>query len=182
MVSRRRAREAALQALYQCDTLGEWSRETIDLYFSVFCGNNHDEDAPAGGKPEAAIANEKVLRLKQLEVENSEFARSLAVGVSEHRDFVDRQIAAASTNWSLARMARVDRNILRVACYEMAYLADIPINVSINEAIEIAKNYGTEDSAMFVNGVLDNIAHAFSNNPALTLAGPERERRKNLAA
>lgn len=170
MVSRRRAREAALQALYQCDTLGEWTAQAVDLYFEVFYG-----------RPSCPTAAQNQNHHNHNGQENYEFARVLMTGVLAHIDFVDRQISAASTNWSITRMARVDRNILRVACFEMAFLADIPLNVSINEAIEIAKNYGSEDSPMFVNGVLDNIAKAFAGNPGLTPAGPERQRRKSAA-
>jgi len=182
MVSRRRAREAALQALYQCDTLAQWTKEAVDLYFELYCNSSPDAATAEIDTPACAKGVEKAARHKELEQENLRFARSLIMGVIENLDFIDRQIAAASTNWSVARMARVDRNILRVACYEMAFAADIPVNVSINEAIEIAKTYGTEDSPMFVNGVLDNIAKAFESNPALNPAARERQRRKNIRA
>jgi transcription antitermination protein NusB len=139
MKSRRRAREAALQALYQCDTLQDWSAEAVDLYFKVF----QSESSP--------IAEDS-------SQENHDFARALIGGVIEHLSEIDDQISSASTRWSIGRMSRVDRNILRLASYEIAFVPDIPVNVSINEAIEIAKRYGTDDSPMFINGVLDNVA------------------------
>lgn len=139
---RRKARESALQALFQCDALGEWNRSCIDTYFTVFQRELTEDDE----------ANE-----------NLSFCRSLITGVVERLDSIDTHISAASTHWSMARMSRVDRNILRLATYEIAFIPEIPTNVTINEAIEIAKRYGTDDSPMFINGVLDNIARALSN-------------------
>ncbi|NLF25310.1 MAG: transcription antitermination factor NusB [Deltaproteobacteria bacterium] len=139
MKSRRKAREAALQALYQCDTLGDWSDAAIDLYFSVFQSGQAETD-DLGGE------------------DNRAFARMLMLGVLEHRSEIDDHIAGASNRWSMGRMCRVDRNLLRLAAFEIAYLPEIPVSVSINEAIEISKRYGIDDSPMFINGVLDNLA------------------------
>ena len=139
MKSRRRARESALQALYQCDTLEDWSEAAVELYFKVYQAE--------------ALAVED-----QAERENLEFARALIMGVAARLEEIDGKLSGASTRWSINRMCRVDRNILRLAAYEIAFLADIPVNVTINEAIEIAKRYGTDDSPMFINGVLDNVA------------------------
>lgn len=183
MRSRRRAREAALQALYQCDTLGDWSQSTVDLYFSCFCKVDipTDFEEVLASVEDSSAGSEKLTRLKAVEKENLHFARTLIGGTVDNREFIDRQIAAASTHWSLARMARVDRNILRLASFEMACLPDIPINVSINEAIEIARAYGSEDSPMFVNGVLDNIAKALANQP-VSPEGAENHVKKKVAA
>jgi len=137
--SRRRAREAALQALYQCDTLQDWSEAAVDLYFTAFQSEHSAVQHPA-------------------DMENCTFARELVMGVASHLAEIDDQIAGASTRWSINRMCRVDRNLLRLAAYEIAYLPQIPVSVTINEAIEIAKRYGTDDSPMFINGVLDNLA------------------------
>ncbi|MFT5430157.1 MAG: N utilization substance protein B, partial [Myxococcota bacterium] len=71
---------------------------------------------------------------------------------------IDKLITKASTNWKLERMALVDRNILRIATLELKHLTDIPPKVTLNEAIEIAKRYGTEDSGSFINGILDKIS------------------------
>lgn len=152
MMSRRRAREVALQALYQCDTLGDWSNEAIDLFFSTF-GARPEHDST-----EDSQAPEKKEQKEQNDHDNVEFCHRLIQGARDELESVDKQLTAASTHWSISRMARVDRNILRIACYEILFLSDIPVNVSINEAIEIAKLYGSEDSPTFINGVLDKIA------------------------
>lgn len=85
------------------------------------------------------------------------FAEPLIRGVLEHLNTIDEQIRRYAKNWDLHRMALVDRNILRLAIYEMVHRLDIPPVVTINEAIEIAKKYSTEDSGKFVNGILDKI-------------------------
>ena len=147
MKSRRKAREAALQALYQCDSLGDWSADQIGLFLSEFVEMEEDSS--------------------DLSKRNLEFARALMLGVIERIDLVDGHISLASSHWSLPRMSRVDRNILRLATYEILFCNDIPPSVAINEAIEIAKRYGTEDSPMFINGVLDHIAVALAANPEM---------------
>lgn len=85
------------------------------------------------------------------------FADPLIRGVLEHRDEIDADIKGIAKNWDLHRIAAVDRNILRLAIYEMRHREDIPPVVSINEAIEIAKRFSTEDSSKFVNGILDKV-------------------------
>lgn len=85
------------------------------------------------------------------------FARELILGTWTHRSRLDAQIAEVAENWDIHRMAVVDRNILRLACYELLVLGDVPPKVAINEAINLAKRYGAADSGAFVNGVLDRI-------------------------
>jgi len=82
--------------------------------------------------------------------------------VAEHRDEIDGIIQDSSLNWRLPRMAAVDRNVLRLAAYELLYCEDIPRKVTLNEAIEVGKRYGSEDSGAFINGVLDRIARSTS--------------------
>lgn len=149
MKSRRRAREAALQAIYGCDTRADWSAAGVNLFFASFMGEATDDQEMIDG-------------------ECLEFSRTLVDGVAGQLADIDSRIQQASVNWTLARMARVDRNILRLAVFEMFYLTDIPVKVSINEAIEIAKRFGTPESPVFVNGVLDKIASA-------VLTGPDSE-------
>ena len=84
---------------------------------------------------------------------------------------VDEQLSGASAHWSVGRMARVDRNILRIAVYEMIAIDEIPFNVTINEAIEIAKRFGTHDSPTFVNGVLDHILKGLQQTKDKVAAG-----------
>lgn len=86
------------------------------------------------------------------------FADEIVRGVQEHRREIDALIADKSKNWALGRMSKVDLNILRLAVYELLFRNDIPKNVTINEAIEVAKKYGTEESPAFVNGILDEVA------------------------
>src|SRR5262249_32558407 len=83
------------------------------------------------------------------------FANQLVRGVRAHLQELDAELARASRNWRLERMARVDRNLLRLALYELKYSEDVPAKVALNEAIEIAKRYGTAESSAFVNGILD---------------------------
>ena len=86
------------------------------------------------------------------------FAEELVAGVTANSEEIDNLIAGTSKNWAISRMAKVDLNILRLAVFELIFRIDIPRNVTINEAIEVAKKFGTEDSPAFVNGILDEIA------------------------
>lgn len=139
MKSRRQAREVALQALYQCDTLQDWTDENVQLFLNVF-------------KPDLLAEQEGVAK------DNFDFMMSLLSGIRENLRELDKKVSSASIHWSVSRMARVDRNILRIAAYEILYVSDIPKNVSINEGIEIAKRFASDDSPTFVNGVLDRVA------------------------
>ena len=127
---RTRARERALQALYQIDVAAEGIDEALAAFWRSF---------------------------EPVEREVRELAESLVRGVAEHRRGVDETIEAASSNWRLDRMARVDRNVLRLAVYELIR-TDVPVKVAINEAIELGKKFGSESSGAFVNGVLDKVA------------------------
>lgn len=93
------------------------------------------------------------------------FAEELVNGVVANRDAIDRKIEEKSRNWSISRMAKVDLNILRLAVYELVFRSDIPKNVAMNEAIEVAKKFGTEESPAFVNGILDEVASALPDKP-----------------
>lgn len=86
------------------------------------------------------------------------FATDLILGTMENIDTIDELISKHADNWHIKRMAVVDRNILRLATYELLFLKDIPPKVSINEAVDLAKKYGDVDSGKFVNGILDNIS------------------------
>ncbi|MHC4548989.1 MAG: transcription antitermination factor NusB [Planctomycetota bacterium] len=130
MRRRTRARELALQMLYQVDVRGDEVRADMDDFVS--------REAP--GEPELQA-----------------FARQLLEGTLRMRARIDEIISAAAQNWNLKRMALVDRNILRMAVYEMLYAEDIPAKVSINEAIEMGKRYSTQQSGSFINGILDRI-------------------------
>ncbi len=85
------------------------------------------------------------------------YSREVVVGVWESRVELDRLIRRSSKNWRVERMSRVDRNILRIAIYEVLYRKDVPPKVSIDEAVELGKRYGSEESGAFINGILDHI-------------------------
>ena len=93
-----------------------------------------------------------------------EFAGKLVVGVCLHREEIDGLIGKTAKNWSLSRITPVDRCILRIAVYEMIHCADIPYKVTLNEAIDLGKKFGTEKSGAFINGVLDNV---LAQNPEI---------------
>lgn len=133
--NRRRAREIALQVLYQLDTQDLLS---ADQGLGLFWQHLGEQD-----------------EVKNDDAGSRSFADDLVRGAREHRDDIDAVISKASRNWRLERMARVDRNLLRLAVYELKYCVDVPVKVAINEAIEIAKRYGSGDSPAFINGVLD---------------------------
>ena len=92
------------------------------------------------------------------DAEGRPFADALVRGAAQSRAELDLLITAASANWRVERMTRVDRNVLRVGAYELSRCPDIPCPVAIDEAVELAKRFGTEESSSFVNGVLDRIA------------------------
>ena len=96
-----------------------------------------------------------------------EFCESLVRGVAAHQQEIDERIQAATANYELRRIATVDRNILRLAIYEMLHSEDVPPVVIINEAIEIAKRFGSDESGRFVNGILDRVRGEL-NRPART--------------
>lgn len=98
------------------------------------------------------------------------FSQELIDGVKEHQLKIDETIENCADNWSLSRMPYLDRNILRIGLFEMLWVEDVPISVSINEAVELAKKYSTEDSGKFVNGILGKIA--------LTISGKEGNTKK----
>ncbi|MFV1994088.1 MAG: transcription antitermination factor NusB [Verrucomicrobiales bacterium] len=129
MGKRREAREAALQFLFGHDLNDELALEEKEAFWEL---------RPAA---DAVMS----------------FSSELIAGVLERRGEIDACLKAASENWELGRISAVDRNILRVAIYEIHYRDDIPPAVSINEAIEIAKRFGAENSGRFVNGILDRI-------------------------
>ena len=101
------------------------------------------------------------------EVATAEFAEPLIRGVLEHRDDLDALMISHADNWDLNRMAVVDRNILRLAAYEMLHREDIPPVVSINEAVDVGKKYGTEESGAFINGIMDSIRDALDKEGQL---------------
>ena len=109
----------------------------------------------AGGAP--AEIYPEFWREHEVEDEVKTFAEALVEGVTRERDGLDALIAGAAAHWRVERMAVVDRNILRMASYELAHLLDTPAAVILDEAIEVGKRFGTEQSGAFINGVLDAV-------------------------
>ena len=103
-----------------------------------------------------------------LEIRN--FSRRLVLGIWENREAIDKLIAQSSKNWRVERMSLADRNILRVGVYEMLYMMDIPPKVSIDEAVELGKKFGTEESGAFINGILDSIYNKLKQDGTLSEA------------
>ena len=136
MGNRRKSRELAMQALFYMDMS---RNEAKDVLLARFCENFKPSNK---AKP---------------------FFLELTNGVMQARAEIDALIERFSSNWKISRMPCVDRNIMRVAVYEMINCDDIPIKVSINEAIDVGKKFGTEESGAFINGILDSIRKALEN-------------------
>ncbi len=130
-MKRRKAREYALQILFQLDVRKD--KPSVTLFKNFWSEYAPDDEV-------------------------REFAEEIVKGTYKHLKKINEQIGSCAKNWSLDRMAAVDRNVLRMAVYELLYRMDIPASVTINEAIEIAKKFGTEESGSFVNGILDSVA------------------------
>ena len=140
MRGRRKAREIALQVLYSLNFVNIDVQKALDLFWGNFV-------APKTAK---------------------EFAASLVQGTWEHREELDQLIAGCSDNWSLGRMSKVDISILRMAVFEFLYCNDIPPKVTLNEAIDLGKIFGSENSGSFINGILDALNLKLSREHADT--------------
>lgn len=144
MLERTRARRQALQILYQREITGE----TVE---AILLGRSYSTE---DGEP-------------------SEYCLELARGTEAHQGAIDETIEATSEHWTLMRMPFVDRNILRLAVYEIMFEDGVPASVAINEAVEMAKVYGGDDSSKFVNGVLGRIAEQYGcEDEERSMAGP----------
>ncbi|HIG11159.1 MAG: transcription antitermination factor NusB [bacterium] len=128
MKKRTRARELALQFLYQADLIKSGPNQIDDF-----------------------------LREEERVAETRRFAQRLIVGTLEKKEEIDAVIQAVAQNWTIARMAVVDRNVLRLATHELLHCPDIPPKVAVNEAIEMGKRFSTQNSGAFINGILDRI-------------------------
>ena len=145
-VSRRRAREIALQVLYSIDANADVDPSAaLAFYFDRFAAEEREEAADA---EEGAPADA-----------DQSYVETLVREVSQHRAEIDDVLGQLSRNWRIERIARVERTILRMALYELKFRNDIPARVTINEAIELAKRFGSADAPAFVNGLLDSALH-----------------------
>jgi N utilization substance protein B len=156
---RRTAREMAIQMLYQSDLGGS----PLPQIFNTFDLSEYlaREAAEAGEKKEAhrTIEEERaeIARRRRQVDEAFHFAQELVKGTLDNREKIDGLIREQADNWRLERMPAVDRNVLRLAIYEMLYETDTPKLVVVDEAIELAKKFGSEQSGRFVNGLLDGL-------------------------
>ena len=137
---RRKSREFALQILYQIDLSRENVRDALELFWQNF----------------------------QVSEGDREFSDKLVLGVCRHKEKIDRAIEEYSANWSLKRMSKVDRNVLRLAIFELFYCHDIPPKVTLNEAVDLGKKFGSEKSGSFINGILDSISVSINKDGSRT--------------
>lgn len=153
MGMRRLARERAVQFLFQHDlNPPEDVTAALDQFWEGQRATAFTENQPATWGQPVEIPPPTVE-----DVALREFSDALIRGCLEHRAEIDEVIKRLSRNWGLQRIAAVDRNVLRLAIYEMLHREDIPPIVSINEAVDIAKKFSTEESGKFVNGILDKV-------------------------
>ncbi len=137
MRKRRKSREFALQVLYQLNITKQEAVTALTQFQEHFSRNG----------------------------ETDEFLKRLVLGVLEHCHEFDRLIEQYSENWRLDRINMIDRNILRMALFELLYCEEIPPKVTLNEAIDLGKRYGSEDSGSFINGILDRIQNEVVRKP-----------------
>ena len=146
MRKRTRSREFALQILYQMDLSDASLSEALEDFWK-------DKTDLVLNEPE-----KDALELDKKDPEVRLYAEKIVKGVLDSLEKIDPMVERYAENWSMERMAYVDRNILRLATFEILCCEDIPVKVAINEAVELAKRYGESDSSKFVNGILDHIA------------------------
>lgn len=139
---RRIGREFAMQFLFQCDLV---ETDDLDLALENFWEQVEESD---------------ILPMNRIYRRGREYAMTLIMGVINRLEELDDRIEALSRHWEMDRLATVDRNILRVAIYEMIHEEQVPPLVSLNEAIEIAKDYSDEKASKFINGILNNVLNS----------------------
>lgn len=146
---RRQGREFALKILYSLQDQEEPVEETLAEFWQNFRFQND-----ILGEPIEVTEG-------PLPFEVRKFAEELILGVAENLEKIDQVIEEHSTNWALDRMARVDLSLLRMATYELLFCPETPTSVVINEAVEIGKRFGTQETSAFVNGILDKISRLY---------------------
>ena len=147
MGTRRQARELAMQALFYMDMRKDASEEMLEDFCGCFCPSKKSRP----------------------------FLIKLVTGVLETKGRIDALVERFSQNWQISRMSCVDRNVMRIAVYEMLYCDDIPPKVSINEAIDIGKKFGTQESGAFINGIMDTIRESLEKEGALNKVDVARD-------
>ncbi len=145
-MSRRHAREVALQVLFQVDVA---HADPDTALFQAFSRELEGEVQP-----------------EALGEKDAQFTRDLVQGTWERKDAIDELIATYAKDWSVDRMAAVDRNILRLAIYEIRHQGDIPESVTVDEAVELAKSFSTAESGKFINGILGSVIRGLKQGEA----------------
>jgi len=128
--TRRKARTIALQTLYEIDSISRSAEAVV----------------------------ERLLAEGELSEENNDFVRELVSGVIQNKDEIDGNIQRFAPAWPIEQIAMIDRNILRLAIFEILFNNKVPVKVAVNEAVELAKSFGSDNSAKFVNGVLGSVS------------------------
>ncbi len=170
MGKRRRAREMAMQMLYQQELGGSSSQQVFD-HFDL--GDYLAEtELPEGGESDLGRRE----RRERVE-ESFAYARQLVEGTLAHGDAIDEVIRRQAENWRLERMPNIDRNILRIAVYEMLHEESVPKVVIVDEAIELAKKFGSESSGRFINGLLDGVLQANRDTAPASPPAPQADGR-----
>ena len=147
--SRRKERQFAFQVLYSVNFEAVPSMDSVDATFANFLATDTPDD----------------------QTPDMPFARSLVHGVVNLMDELDATIAKFSRHWKISRIANVDLTILRLGVFEMMHVPDVPVRVAINEAIELAKNFGDDNSKNFINGILDGVAKDLTKQGASSAKG-----------
>jgi N utilization substance protein B len=138
---RRRSREVAVQIIYQMDASPELEADAaLNLYFTHLAADINEGEP--GAEPERVGIDRAMVD-------------DLVKGFAQHRQELDDLLATLSQNWRVERMAPVERNVIRLALYELKYCEGVPVSVALNEAVELAKRFGSSEGAAFVNGMLD---------------------------
>jgi N utilization substance protein B len=150
MLSRKKTRELLMKLIYQMTLFGHCEEDAKTQFLSDYAKDHPDEEEPDRG-----------------------YFDRIFQAVAEHRSHIDEVIAKASDHWKINRISKVDLSILRIAAAEILFFSDIPPGVSANEAVELAKKYGGENSPKFINGLLGNIVREFSRTSDTEIGGNE---------
>jgi N utilization substance protein B len=176
MYYRRKAREIALQVLYELDVLKIDTQEAVDLFWDHFTAAEEALEPFWDYFRKPKDAKKHVSKVFGAPQDARPFSTLLIEGTWRHRRQIDKLISSCSEHWSISRMSKVDRSILRMAVYELLYCDDIPPKVTLNEAIDLGKAYGSENSGSFINGILDALYVKLQDTPIESHSGEVEDR------
>jgi N utilization substance protein B len=176
MYYRRKAREIALQVLYELDVLKIDTQAAVDLFWDHFTAAEEALEPFWDYFRKPKDAKKHISKVFGAPQDARPFSTLLIEGTWRHRRQIDKQISDCSEHWSISRMSKVDRSILRMAVYELLYCDDIPPKVTLNEAIDLGKAYGSENSGSFINGILDALYVKLQDAPIESHSGEMEDR------